>query len=277
VDPLYKQPGIRKRSTRINLVIPASILETEPTGIQRALKVSRIARIASIFRIDKIIVYNWTSNRAYFHELCDLLKYAVRPPYLKKRMPLRKTLRYAGVMEPLNLWIHRVSKNVERHPIRLAQVIRKTGDEIILDAGLEKYFVLNQRAGRDRLSIGDIVLVRVDEKAGEAFPVESHDFYLGYRTECIWGPGDLFSIGRDGFSLGLSRLGRPLRDDLFSSLKRRKRVYIYVGGPRSDIFDIYKRVRFDRVVNINTSQGTETIRTEEAICIGLSRIAGGLD
>ncbi|MCE4617528.1 MAG: hypothetical protein F7C32_02970 [Desulfurococcales archaeon] len=276
MDILYSQPGIRPRKTRITVVIPSSVLDTEATGLQRALKASRIARIAAMFRVNEIIVYKWERNKQSFKELCDLLEYAVRPPYLKKYIPLRKTLRHAGVMEPLNIWIHKVSKNAEKHPIRLAQVLEIWAEEALIDAGLQKPLTLKLDAG-SRVSKGDIVLVKINPATWEAELYDERRFYTGYTVNCARKPVELFTQTKKHFRLGLTRHGKPLSNGLIKKIRVIGNISLYLGGPHYDIFQVYRGVGFHETVNVHENQGTETLRTEEALCVGLSRLSPIVD
>ncbi|MFQ6062565.1 MAG: putative RNA uridine N3 methyltransferase [Methanosarcinales archaeon] len=83
------------------ILIPSSLtLESKDLKI-KTYKVAQIARAASVFRVDKIIIYKDKDyNDSKF--ISTILKYAETPQYLRKRLfALKKDLKYAGIILPL--------------------------------------------------------------------------------------------------------------------------------------------------------------------------------
>ena len=85
----------------LSILIPSSLTSESKDPRIKTYKVGQIARLASIFRVDKIIIYKDPEyDDSKFIDL--VLRYAETPQYLRKQLfPLRDELKYVGVIPPL--------------------------------------------------------------------------------------------------------------------------------------------------------------------------------
>ena len=71
----------------------------------KTLIVGWIGRAASIFRVDEVIIYRdrpSKEQREVSEVIADILTYMETPQYLRRRLiPMKPSLRYAGVLPPL--------------------------------------------------------------------------------------------------------------------------------------------------------------------------------
>ncbi len=249
------------------IILPSSILEVELTLEMRTLLVSRIARILGAFQVDELLVYKSSKHRL-FEEFCSIMEYLLTPPYLKKYVPKKKTLSKIGIAYPFNIAIHVVEKNPDRDPIRLGLIASKKKGKILVDVGIGAPLLLE--SNNREYSRGDIVLVDLEKKS----ILDSHNYYVGFRVKCFNTMNRLLHYveGRrkEGYALiGTSVKGSDYRE--CRACDKYKRIIFY-GDPRRGVDEMYKGVSFDDVINILTGQGTVTLRTEEALCISLSRL-----
>ncbi len=100
------QSPMKPRS--LSLVIPSSLTIDARDLRSKTLKIGQIARAASVFCVDRIIIFKDPGlDEADFIE--KILQYAETPQYLRKRLfPLTEDLRYAGAIPPLRTPHHPV-------------------------------------------------------------------------------------------------------------------------------------------------------------------------
>lgn len=127
---------IPKRKSSITIFIPISILSDVPSLFEKTSKVGQIARAASIFRVDEIVVY-WdptAANREDAFLIRDLLSYAETPQYLRKRLfPLSRNLKYAGLIPPLRTPHHPLEST--NSSFREGFVLKSGAKSSIVDIG----------------------------------------------------------------------------------------------------------------------------------------------
>ena len=93
----------------LSLIIPSSLTIDAKDLRSKTLKIGQIARAASVFCVDRIIIFRDPDlDEADFIE--KILLYAETPQYLRKRIfPLTNDLRYAGAIPPLRTPHHPVA------------------------------------------------------------------------------------------------------------------------------------------------------------------------
>ncbi|MCE4615165.1 MAG: hypothetical protein F7B60_06530 [Desulfurococcales archaeon] len=248
------------------IIIPSSILSVEPTLELKTLTVSRIARILGIFQADGVIIYCDERKNGNFKTFCSVLKYLLMPPYLKKYVKKSETLRKVGIAYPLNLAIHNVTTNLKLDPIRLGLVVESSDRRVEVDIGLDKPIGIKTNS---RYRLNSLILVNVNE--GRI--INEEKYYTGFTIHCVNRIQDLhkiiLNIKPDGI-FGTSVKGTPL-ERCSKCWIAKKRAFVF-GGPSKGIKSIYKGIEYDEVLNTLKDQGTTTIRTEEAICITLSKL-----
>ncbi len=92
----------------LSLIIPSSLTIDARDLRSKTLKIGQIARAASVFCVDQIVIFRDPDlDEADFIE--KILMYAETPQYLRKRLfPLTDDLRYAGAIPPLRTPHHPV-------------------------------------------------------------------------------------------------------------------------------------------------------------------------
>ena len=106
------------------------------------------------------------------------------------------------------------------------------------------------------------------------------DAYWGYRVRVSdVGLGRVLKMGSFDLVIATSRRGVPfmkVADELVEHWNEARRVLVAFGSPSVGLYEILKRegVRLPDVasfvVNLVPNQGTETVRTEEALYISLA-------
>ena len=129
----------------LSIAIPDSSLLDESTILNKTKKISIIARACAIFKINQIFIYqDGKQNKNDSALLSTSLKYLETPQYFRKEIfPKTQLLKYAGVLQPLNISSHITTSN---------QKMIKTGD--VRDA-----LIINYK-GKKFLNIGTNKLIQ---------------------------------------------------------------------------------------------------------------------
>jgi len=272
----------------LSIAIPASVIADTPHQREKTAKIGYIARAAAIFRVDEIIVYadNPKTNQKRELELISLLlRYLETPQYLRKRLfELKPELQFAGILPPLRTPHHPQQGSIRRLRVgdyREGVILSKTEKAAQVDIGVEKTAVLlNTEADvNQRLTLkitkanGDQVEVQIASKA--EIPE-----YWGYEVSVEFRPLREFLESRKfDLTVGTSKFAPRFQDSagaLASRWHKASRILLIFGAPTRGLFEIAKDegVRLDALVDfmLNTvpEQGTETVRTEEALLATLA-------
>lgn len=266
---------------KVSIAIPASIASDIPHLREKTSKVGLVGRAAAIFRVDEIIVYpdNPRVNQAADIDLITtLLAYMDTPQYLRKKLfRLRPELRYAGVLPPLRTPHHpldRKMKNLKVGEYREGVTLSKRKTGVLVDIGVEKpAFILNKQ-----LQIGERFTVRVTkvDKHVEVEVASRHEppGYWGYKVtaeKLLFGK----MVKTRGFDLTVatSKYGVPFGKvaERIAEKWEGGQILVAFGAPTQGLYEIVEQEGLslgeivDFVVNTVPMQGTETIRTEEAL------------
>jgi predicted SPOUT superfamily RNA methylase MTH1 len=206
------------------------------------------------------------------------------PQYLRKRLfKLKPELRYAGILPPLRTPHHPISNQTENLSIgehREGAVISKVKHGSLIDIGVEKLVLIH----KSQLPINSRVTVKVTElgkhpKAALASREEIKT-YWGYRITVSKNLfGQFLKKRRFDLVIATSRQGGPiqkLKDKLFKRWKKSRRILVAFGAPSQGLYEIAAKEHLklnnfaDFVINTIPHQGTETVRTEEAIYASLA-------
>ncbi len=265
-----------KRKSALSIFIPISILSDVSSLIEKTFKVGQIARSASIFRVERIVIYrdSQSASQEDGFLIRDLLTYAETPQYLRRLIfPIMPNFKYAGMIPPLR---------TPHHPLGSDNPLFREG------------FVLKSGKGTSRVEIGLRAPVEVAAElplnkrvtlrnlGGHWAPSSKSEVphYWGYETKLEL--KTLYSImraGSDGFVIATSRLGKPLSavaKDIQAAMTWEKQISILFGSPGEGLNEMLAREGAkpedfaDVVVNMIPEQGTATVRTEEAVAITLA-------
>jgi len=269
------------------VAIPASVISDTPHLREKTSKVGLIGRAAAIFRVNEIIVYadNPKVNQtADLNLIATLLSYIETPQYLRKRLfKLEPKLQYAGILPPLRTPHHPLNREIEKlkaGEYREGVVLSKIEDAALVDIGVERPATMREK----QFTIGKRLTVRVT-KVGREVEVQTADrseipVYLGYAVDVAKHSLKVLLEKRHfDLTIATSRKGLKLIDiagELAEKWKRANNVLLAFGGPTRGLYEIARdqgaslNDLVDFVVNTIPAQGTETVRTEEALMATLA-------
>jgi predicted SPOUT superfamily RNA methylase MTH1 len=262
--------SVNRGRTLLSLLIPASLTEETADPRIRAYKVGQVARAASIFRVDEIVIYR-TLKRDDSRFISTVLRYAETPQYLRKEIfPMQGALRYAGVIPPLRIPSHTGEEEYREG------IVTKVGTDgnAWVDVGSDSPAMLRD-AGVEK---GQRVTVRIYSRRPltvELVKRSDVPLYWGYEVRIADTLHD--ALDTDGLRIAASRLGQPMTCEALSEIKGkiRDKVSVAFGSPSKGLERLLHdeghklEDHSDCVVNSIPGQGTETVRAEEAIYITL--------
>jgi hypothetical protein len=276
-----------KVSRKVSVAIPASVVSDTPHLREKTAKIGLIGRAVAIFRIHEIIVYqdmpkaNQTSDTEL---IATLLSYMETPQYLRKRLfKIKPELQFAGILPPLRTAHHplnRQSKNLKLGEYREGVTVSQTKVGVLVDVGVEQpALVLNKQ-----LSMNKRVTVRITgidkQIQAEIADREEIQDYWGYIVDAERQTlGKLLRSRKYDLIIGTSKYGVSFGDmaeKIREKWKAASTVLVAFGSPTQGLHEIIKREGLnldeimDYVVNLIPAQGTETVRTEEALIASLA-------
>jgi predicted SPOUT superfamily RNA methylase MTH1 len=278
---------MQKRDRKFAIAIPTSLVSDIPHLREKTLKIGLIGRAAAIFRVTEIIVYpdNLKANQKRDRNLIlTILSYIETPQYLRKRLfKIKPTLRYAGILPPLRTPHHPLAKRAKELKVgecREGAVTAITGSGSLIDIGVGHPVLLPN----SELPVNARVTVQVT-KAGKHPKVglanrDEIDVYWGYIVKASQAPfGQLVKSRNYDLVVATSKLGKPLMevaDVLAKRWKNSRSILVAFGAPTQGLQEIVAQENLelekitDFVVNTIPNQGTETVRTEEALYASLA-------
>jgi len=268
------------------IAIPASIIADTPHLREKTSKIGSIGRAAAIFRVREIIVYADTPKADQNLDLeliAELLRYIETPQYLRKRLfQIKPELQYAGILPPLRTPHHPLTGKIRDLHIgdfREGIAVSKTKEGTIVDIGSEHSAflrgeaVLNKRLTVKITKLSDHVEVQEVNR-------EEINEYWGYNVSVEKAPLSKIAKSRNSdLTIATSKFATRLQDALQALADRwakANRILIIFGAPTRGLFEIAKdegtnlNDLADFVLNTVPNQGTETVRTEEALLATLA-------
>lgn len=259
------RPAVKRR-----VVIPSSIFVGEDARLA-TFRLGLIARYLSIFRVEEVLVFGKENSF-----VVDVLRYAETPQYLRKKLiPLKGTLKYCGVIPPLQSPHHPPSIKGRGYTCEYREgvVLKALKDAVLVDVGIGRPVLAKGHAKpRERVT----VMMHEEPRLVERSEVP---YYWGYKLSAVSSLLEAIAACRDFVKIATSRLGSPVKDltgKLIEEARRKGKVAIFFGERERGLMDIASDegfdpiASFDYIVNLVPYQGTFTIRTEEAIPIALA-------
>jgi len=258
---------------KIHIAVPSSLTVESADKKIKTYKVGQVARAAAIFRIDRVLIYrDNTFDDSNF--ISTVLRYMETPQYIRKLLfPRTEELEYIGVVPPLKT----------PHHVKVEDTVR---EGIVIDVGAEGARV---EIGLDcpalmrnvKVRSGQRVTVKVfsrDPLEVELFQKPSKSW--GYSVEVV----SSINEALNGLVISTTKHGRPITSAMLKEIAQRNVASIAVvfGAPNRGLDEILSEIGLstqdvsDYVVNAIPDQGTETVRTEEAILATLSVLNIGL-
>ncbi|ESW15212.1 hypothetical protein PHAVU_007G053900 [Phaseolus vulgaris] len=290
----------RKEIPTVSMAVPASIIDNVPTLELATRLAGQIARAATIFRINEVIVFDNKGNPdngSVLDNLDDesgaaflmrILQYLETPQYLRKALfPMHNSLRFVGLLPPLDA-PHHLRKH-EWGPYREGVTVKERDSNsgaTLVDVGLVKSVIVDQifepgrrvtvAMGTDRNLDSDLPRQVVSSSK----PSEE-GAYWGYQVRYAHNLSSVFKDcaykGGYDFIVGTSEHGVVIKSsDL--ELPSFRHLLIAFGGlsgleesiEEDDNLKAHDTEHiFNLYLNTCPNQGSRTIRTEEAIFISL--------
>ncbi|KAJ8766343.1 hypothetical protein K2173_022402 [Erythroxylum novogranatense] len=256
----------------ISIAVPGSIIDNTQSLELATRLAGQIARAATIFRIDEVVVFDNKSssvnedspddeNESGSAFLIRILRYLETPQYLRKALfPRHNSLRFVGLLPPLDA-PHHLRKH-EWAPFREGVTL---GEKATISGG----------------TMVDVGLILPHQIVSLSKPRDEAGMYWGYRVRyaasiSLIFKGSPYKGGYD-YLIGTSEHGLKIKSSEIS-LPKFKHLLIAFGGLagleesiEEDVSLKGKTARevFDSYLNTCPNQGSRTIRTEEAIFISL--------
>ncbi|KAI4501781.1 hypothetical protein M0802_003116 [Mischocyttarus mexicanus] len=304
-----KKIKINNTST-ITIAIPGSILDNAQSVELRTYLGGQIARAASIYKVDEIVVYDdkgeITENekkkvriddvlgegRICCLQLVRILQYLECPQYLRKHFfPIHKDLQYAGLLNPLDAPHHLRQQDVSlyREGVVSNKPV-KAGKGSLVNVGL-----FNEVTVDKVLMPGLRVTVKIppDQTNSKKMkgiivsptePKLETGIYWGYNVKLAKNLSEVFTkcSYKEGYDLtiGTSDKGTSIDNIPPKSLKYDHALIVFGGlsGLEAalevdpDLSDEDASSVFHKYLNVCPQQGSRTIRTEEALLLSLAEL-----
>jgi len=276
-----------KRSKELSIAIPASFVSDVPHLREKTFRIGLIGRAAAIFRVDEVIIYPdfpKIDQRRDINLIATVLAYMETPQYLRRRLfKLQPELKYAGVLPPLRTPHHPLADRTQDLHVgefREGVVVSYSREGSQVDVGVEQPALIEDI----KLKTNTRVTVKITElgkqlKAVLANPKEIKT-YWGFRVTVSEFPfGRFVQNGSFDLVVATSRKGKPMHaiiDELTRSWKQSRKTLVAFGAPTQGLYEIAAHDHFRLedlahfIVNIIPEQGTETVRTEEALYASLA-------
>jgi len=276
-----------KRSNKLSIAIPASFVSDVPHLREKTFRIGLVGRAAAIFRVDEVIVYPdfpQTDQRRDIQLIATVLAYMETPQYLRKRLfKIQPELKYAGVLPPLRTPHHPLADRTEdlkAGEFREGVVVSYSREGSQVDVGVEQPALVKDI----KLKTNTRVTVKITELGKHPRVVlatsEEIKAYWGFKVTVSENPfGRLVKNEPFDLVVATSRKGKPIEavvDELAKGWKQSRKTLVAFGAPTQGLFEIaaHERLRLEDlthfVVNTIPKQGTETVRTEEALYASLT-------
>uniref|UniRef100_A0A8D8LF29 Methyltransferase C9orf114 n=1 Tax=Cacopsylla melanoneura TaxID=428564 RepID=A0A8D8LF29_9HEMI len=252
-ETLSKEPNFDalKNVQTFSIAIPGSILDNAQSKELRTYLAGQIARTACIYKVDEVVIfYDGCEKQALDREdgisrCCvqfgRILQYLECPQYLRKYIfPIHKDLEYAGLLNPLDAPHHlrEEDESLYREGITTSKA---SEDGTYVEIGLKRPCLIKQRIIPNvRVTLKLLPKNHDDEKRLKGAPLESVTVPQYKHGLMMFG--------------GLQGLEAALEND--ENLE---------AESVEELVDAY--------INTCPSQGSRTIRTEEAVLISLARFS----
>ncbi len=236
------------RAKPLNVILFLSSFDIENSMIEITLKLSFILRVTCTFRVNQIFwVKDSKHNEKIIEMINDISEYLLAPPYLKKHIPFKSTLRKAGLLSPLNVPLHSVKKTLVEGELRLG----RKGD-----------FGFNRK-----IKTKSKVILVLDSIKFNFVPY-INIYYDGIKMKFIEF-NDIFKFNN---LIVASRSGKNPLESMheIKELYNNKGLTLLIGPPHGEVLSKLGENYMYSSYNFAINQGVSDIRTEEALAYSLS-------
>ncbi|ADJ14396.1 putative RNA uridine N3 methyltransferase [Halalkalicoccus jeotgali] len=277
----------------VSILVPSSVVREAEDKREATRKLGYVARAATVFRADRLIVFpDRDGERRWGGGFVEaVLRYAATPPYLRTEVwGMRDELEYVGVLPPLRA-VSRTGSGSNGSGSLRQGLVTEVGPEgrVRVNCGLQHPLSLITPPGME-VQQGERVTVRISSRR----PVRAKltEEPAGLEVERTDLPA---ALGRPdaGVRIATSRFGEELTTGRLPGLSARIEAdgtTVAFGSPGRglpDILDVNAEAvgdqpadgvepgsdgseRFDLWLNTIPHQGSETVRTEEAMFASLA-------
>ncbi len=266
------------------VLVPTSLVREAEDKREATRKLGYVARAATVFRADRLGVFDDADGERKWGGgfVETVLQYASTPPYLRKEaFGRRSELEYVGVLPPLRVPSWTGSESNDSGSLREG-IVTQVGPEgrVRVNCGLQHPISLREPPSM-ALSEGERVSVRVSSRRPvrakitddpiPGFQVERTDLATALAREDA---GVRVATSRHGETLSVSRLaeltGRFERDGLTVAFGAPTRgLPPMLGLSEEAVRESESPGGFDVWLNTVPAQGSEVVRTEEAMFAAL--------
>jgi len=276
-----------KRTRELSIAIPASFVSDVPHLREKTFRIGLVGRAASIFRVNEVMVFPDFPKTDQIRDtslIATILNYMETPQYLRKRLfRIQPELKYAGVLPPLRTPHHPVADRAADLKIgefREGVVVSYSKEGSRVDVGVEQPALV---AGV-KLKTDTRVTVKITDLGKQPRAVLANrkeiKAYWGYRVTVSDVPlGQMVKKRLFDLVVATSRRGKPIDaigDELVKSWRQSRKTLVAFGAPTQGLFEIaaHERLKLEDlahfIINTIPGQGTETVRTEEALYASLA-------
>ena len=264
-----------------SVLVPSSLAREAEDGREATRKLGYVARAAVVFRVDRLVVFPDRGSEGRFDDgfVGTVLEYAATPPYLRKEAwGRRDELEYAGVLPPLRVASRTGSGSDGSGSLRQG-IVTEVGPDgrVRVNCGLQHPISLP--APDEEHAEGERVTVRVSSRRPvraklEDVPLPGFDVERATIEEALTRPdaGVRIAASRHGEALSVDRLGQlagRTADDgttvVFGAPERGLPELLDCQSCEEAPFDDEPTARFDLWLDAVPNQGSEVVRTEEAL------------
>ena len=264
-----------------SVLVPSSLAREAEDGREATRKLGYVARAAVVFRVDRLLIFPDRGSEGRFDDgfVGTVLEYAATPPYLRKEAwGRRDELEYAGVLPPLRVASRTGSGSDGSGSLRQG-IVTEVGPDgrVRVNCGLQHPISLP--APDEEHAEGERVAVRVSSRRPvraklEDVPLPGFDVERATIEEALTRPdaGVRIAASRHGEALSIDRLGQlagRAADDgttvVFGAPERGLPELLDCRPGEEAPFDDEPTARFDLWLDAVPNQGSEVVRTEEAL------------
>jgi predicted SPOUT superfamily RNA methylase MTH1 len=275
-----------KRSWKLTVAVPSSLVADVPHLREKTSRLGFLGRALGIFRVDEVLIYadppgDKLASQGRF--IASVLGYMETPQHLRKHLVrMNPDLRFVGILPPLRTPNHPVSAKLTDLKIGEIRegVVTEAGTKTSrVDIGVGSFAEVSAR-----LRPGSRVSVQVERTAPkiavELIDRSRIDIYWGFRVTLKNLPlGRLIQENKPDVVVAASRLGErvdTVLDQVRASMTGASSVLLAFGSPRRGLHEIMAQegMKLNALatytVNFVPHQGTQTVRTEEAVYSALA-------
>ena len=263
----------------LSIFIPNSFLSESKDLKIRTYKVGILGRALAIFQADNVVIYNDDHVKNEDGEMdgefiAEILNYMNTPQYLRKQaFPIRPELKHVGILPPLRTPHHPVNSQPDVGDYRQGFTVKRNKKGTYVDIGMDKLAFCKEQLSVKR--IFDFKITKIAKKEVIVTPDKPDDVYWGYNViSSTKSLKNSLKLIKPNLVVETTRYGdyiNSIFDELKPKVDESKSIAILFGGPYSSIQEDVSNPNWD-LFKINTlpGQGTETVRSEEAVVATLS-------